>query len=62
LPEEKFNPVAVFASRLTEMLEHLDNSTSRDLLKDLAKGPPTAVLTQEAGASLKRLRAKSIQP
>lgn len=56
LPQERFDPVSVFASRVTEMLERIGTPSARELLADLAKGPRTARLTQEALASLKRLR------
>jgi HEAT repeat protein len=58
LPEEKFDPALVFASRVTEMLEHVGTPEARELLTELAKGPPKDRLVQEANASLKRLRER----
>jgi WD40 repeat protein len=58
LPEEKFDPISVFASRVTELLERVASPASRDLLTELAKGPASARITREANASLKRLAEK----
>jgi WD40 repeat protein len=59
LPEEKFDPITVFAARVTELLERVGTPEAQDLLTALAKGPPSARLTQEAAASVKRLEKKS---
>ena len=59
LPEEKFDLITVFAARVTELLERVGTSEAHDLLTELAKGPPSARLTQEAGDSIKRLEKKS---
>jgi hypothetical protein len=61
LPEDRFDGIAAFASRLTEMLEHIGSSEARAILTDLAKGPADARLAQEASASLKRLEAVAPQ-
>jgi len=45
-----------FASRVTELLEQIGSAEARSLLTELAKGPATARMTMEAGASLKRLQ------
>ena len=58
LPEEKFDPITVFAARVTELLERIGTSEAQALLTELAKGPPRARLTQEAGDSVKRLEKK----
>jgi len=55
LPEEKFDAITVFAARVTELLEQVGTPEAQDLLTELAKGPPSARLTQEAGDSVKRL-------
>jgi WD40 repeat protein len=58
LPEEKFDAITVFAARVTELLERVGTPEAQDLLTELAKGPPSARLTQEAGDSVKRLEKK----
>jgi hypothetical protein len=41
------------------LLERVGTPEAQDLLTALAKGPPSARLTQEAAASVKRLEKKS---
>ena len=59
LPAEQFYPAVVFASRVTEILEHIGTPEAREVLSELAKGPRQDRLAQEADASLARLNAKS---
>jgi WD40 repeat protein len=59
LPKEKLDPTTVFAARVTELLERVGTPEAQELLTELAKGSPSAHLTQEAGDSVKRLEKKS---
>ncbi|HEV3083538.1 MAG TPA: sigma factor-like helix-turn-helix DNA-binding protein, partial [Gemmataceae bacterium] len=48
--------------RALEVLEHICSSQARELLDELAKGAPESRVTQEAKASLERLRIRRAAP
>jgi hypothetical protein len=53
-------PGRLWALRTTAVVEHLDTREAHELLEELAKGAPAAWLTQEAKASLERLRRRAV--
>jgi hypothetical protein len=56
---ERLAPERLRPLRAIEALEHIGNSEAQDCLGKLAQGAPEARLTQEAKASLERLKKRS---
>jgi hypothetical protein len=52
-------PEQLRSLRAIEVLERTGTPTTRDLLQEFAKGPPSARQTREAAASLDRLAKKA---
>ncbi len=55
------NPERLRALRAIEALEYQGTTEARQMLEELAKGLPTALITREAQASLQRLAARGAE-
>jgi hypothetical protein len=60
--ERRGTPERLRVLRTVEVLEYADTPTGRDVLKALAAGAPTSLLTRDARAALNRLEALDPKP